>query len=181
MGGWIALELARRGRARSVVAIAPAGFGSRFENARSRVTLLAARAFARAVEPLASKWPGFAGIRTALYWPFASRPWKVAPQDFAYGTTALANCGGFRSTLTWLFSHSAGPLDPGGTPVTVLWGTRDRILSPRGATRAQAALAGSDLKLLPGLGHVPMSDDPDLLADAILAVTASRKPQGATT
>jgi len=62
----------------------------------------------------------------------------------------------------------------------VLWGTRDRILSPRGATRAQAALVGSDLTLLPGLGHIPMSDDPDLVADVILSVTAGRNVQGAT-
>src|SRR4051794_8534693 len=47
LGGWIGLELARRGRARSVAAIGPAGFGNRRERAFTVESLRAAHRMCR--------------------------------------------------------------------------------------------------------------------------------------
>jgi pimeloyl-ACP methyl ester carboxylesterase len=52
-------------------------------------------------------------------------------------------------------------------PVLVLWGTRDVILVPRQGRRFERLIPGCELRYLKGLGHVPMSDDPQLLANAI--------------
>src|SRR5205085_10864669 len=41
LGGWVALELARRGRARAVVGVSPAGFAARFESKVARAQLRA--------------------------------------------------------------------------------------------------------------------------------------------
>ena len=51
MGGWIALELARRGRVRSAVAIAPAGLGTSSENRISKLKVDSARRMLRVLEP----------------------------------------------------------------------------------------------------------------------------------
>jgi pimeloyl-ACP methyl ester carboxylesterase len=68
-----------------------------------------------------------------------------------------------------------------GIPVTLAWGTNDRILPPCRAQRAMAVLPQARLVCLPGGGHAPMNDTPDLVAKVILAtkphVTASSKPR----
>ncbi|OUC99623.1 hypothetical protein CA983_27760 [Streptomyces swartbergensis] len=52
-------------------------------------------------------------------------------------------------------------------PVTIACGTRDRLLPPRQATRAKSMIPAARLVPLPGCGHVPMSDPPELVAGAI--------------
>jgi pimeloyl-ACP methyl ester carboxylesterase len=42
------------------------------------------------------------------------------------------------------------------------------------APRFTAAIAGAQLIPLPGCGHVPMADDPELVAAAITDLTAPR-------
>ena len=59
-------------------------------------------------------------------------------------------------------------------PVTVAWGTQDRILRPHQAERARELLPQARHVPLPGCGHVPMSDDPDLVASLILQTTGAR-------
>ena len=46
------------------------------------------------------------------------------------------------------------------TPTLILWGSRDRWILPKYAGRFAAAIAGSQLVMLDGLGHVPMEEDP---------------------
>jgi len=48
-----------------------------------------------------------------------------------------------------------------------MWGTRDVILLPRQGRRFERLIGDCELRYLSGLGHVPMSDDPATLADAI--------------
>ncbi|MEU7733237.1 alpha/beta hydrolase, partial [Streptomyces griseus] len=55
-----------------------------------------------------------------------------------------------------------------GVPVSVAWGTRDRILLPRQGIRAKRVIPHARLVRLPGCGHVPMNDDPALVARVIL-------------
>jgi pimeloyl-ACP methyl ester carboxylesterase len=45
-------------------------------------------------------------------------------------------------------------------PTLILWGSRDRWILPRYAEQFHAAIAGSELVMLDGLGHVPMEEDP---------------------
>src|SRR5207248_10823872 len=51
LGGWVALELARRGRARTVVAIAPMGLGTDRENRRTRRRLRLVHVMGPAARP----------------------------------------------------------------------------------------------------------------------------------
>ena len=57
---------------------------------------------------------------------------------------------------------------PAGVPVMIAWGTRDRLLFLGQARVAKAHLPEALLVPLPGCGHVPMTDDPPLVADVLL-------------
>ena len=57
---------------------------------------------------------------------------------------------------------------PDGVPVTIGWGSRDRLLFPPQARLVKARLPEARLVRLPGCGHVPMTDDPALVAGVLL-------------
>jgi pimeloyl-ACP methyl ester carboxylesterase len=59
-------------------------------------------------------------------------------------------------------------------PVRVVYGTLDLMLGVLTAPRFAAAIPDAELVPLPALGHVPMLDDPDLVARTILDFTAER-------
>ncbi len=54
-------------------------------------------------------------------------------------------------------------------PVTVAWGTRDAVLPRNQAAVARSVLPHARHVLLPGCGHVPMTDAPHRVAEIILA------------
>jgi pimeloyl-ACP methyl ester carboxylesterase len=45
-------------------------------------------------------------------------------------------------------------------PTLILWGERDRLIPPQTAQLFAASIAGSQVVVLPGLGHVPQEEDP---------------------
>ena len=52
-------------------------------------------------------------------------------------------------------------------PVLLLWGKLDVILLPRQGRRFERLIPGAELRYLSGAGHVPMTDVPELLTEAI--------------
>lgn len=52
-------------------------------------------------------------------------------------------------------------------PTLILWGDRDAVMPPGQARRFHADIAGSELVLFPGLGHVPNEEDPDATVAAL--------------
>jgi pimeloyl-ACP methyl ester carboxylesterase len=166
LGGWVALELARRGRARTCTAISPAGLAHGRENQLARSVLLAMRWLARnspAREPLLRN----PATRTLFAGPTLGRPWRADPDDLLEQSRLFADAPGFDATLDQTLGRQVTGLSEIGCPVLVLWGTRDVVLLPRQGRRFQALIPDCELRYLRGLGHVPMSDDPELLAGAI--------------
>ena len=165
LGGWIALILARRGRARTAVALSPAGFWNRWEHNYSTAMLRLTRAVAPYAEP-AQRNPLSRTLANQL---MMARPWRLDADAAVATVRALADAPGFGPTLAAMSrAHFAGGEDVPET-ATVAWGEKDRLLLPRQAERARRALPRARHLLLPGCGHLPMSDDPDLVARAILA------------
>jgi pimeloyl-ACP methyl ester carboxylesterase len=75
---------------------------------------------------------------------------------------------GFDATLEALHSaHFTGAAEV-TAPATVAWGDKDKLLLPRQADRARAALPQARHVWLPGCNHHPMVDDPEATARAIL-------------
>ncbi|WP_308258143.1 alpha/beta fold hydrolase [Pseudonocardia lacus] len=58
-------------------------------------------------------------------------------------------------------------------PTLVVWGDRDRLVSPRLAHRTTAAIPGSRLLMLPGVGHVAQIEAPEAVARAVAGLWAA--------
>ena len=68
------------------------------------------------------------------------------------------------------------PLDPSPCPITVVWSEKDAVLPIADYARAlPERLPQATFEVLAGVGHVPMIDDPRLVATTILAVTGAAK------
>lgn len=168
LGGLMALELGREKVVRSVTALSPAGFWSQAERRYAFGVLLTMRRIARSMPlPLVEKLARTAVGRTALTSTIYARPGRRSPEAVVAETLALVNAPGFDDTLragtTVQFTD-----DIPGIPVTVAWGTQDRLLLRRQGVRAKQLIPRSRLVRLPGCGHCPMNDDPALVARVIL-------------
>ncbi|MEU3487007.1 alpha/beta fold hydrolase [Streptomyces massasporeus] len=168
LGGLLALDLARARLVRSVTALSPAGFWNEAERRYAFTVLSTMRQIARrlpppVVERLARPTLGRTLLTSTIY----ARPGRRSPEAVVAETLALANAQGFSETLrsgrTVQFTD-----DIVGTPVTVAWGSRDRLLIPRQGVRAKGVIPRARLVRLPGCGHVPMNDDPALVARVVL-------------
>jgi pimeloyl-ACP methyl ester carboxylesterase len=166
LGGWIALELARRGRALTVTAISPAGLQHKREKGWGRNMLLAMRWVAPRV-PARDALARTALGRFFLVGLVVARPWRLDPDDFAEVLGLFAESPGFHATLPHLLDGQPKGLDAIDVPVLLLWGTFDLLLLPRQARRFERLLPNCELRYVKGLGHAPMSDDPELLAEEI--------------
>ncbi|MFE2515925.1 alpha/beta fold hydrolase [Streptomyces mirabilis] len=168
LGGLLALELGREKLVRSVTAISPAGFWSPVERRYAFGVLLAMRQGARrlplpVIERLSRSAAGRAALTSTIY----ARPGRRSPEAVVAETLALAHAEGFADTLRAGTSVQFTDDIP-GLPVTVAWGTRDRLLVRRQGIRAKHIIPRARLVRLPGCGHVPMNDDPALVARVIL-------------
>ena len=177
LGGWIALELARRGRARTVTAISPAGLQHAREKPWGAGILRGMRWVARTAPPPALLRNPV--TRTLLAGPHVGRPWRYDPDELIEHTGYLGDAPGFEATLPTTFGRQPRGLTELDVPVLILWGTLDLILLPRQGRRFERLIPNAELRYLRGLGHVPMSDDPELLAEAIAEFALSARAGGA--
>ncbi|MFF4213491.1 alpha/beta fold hydrolase [Streptomyces sp. NPDC001796] len=168
LGGLLALELGREKLVRSVTALAPAGFWTPVERRYAFTVLSAMRQAARNTPlPVVERLSRTAAGRTVLTSTIYARPARRSPEAVVAETLALARAEGFAETLRAGTSVQFTE-DVPGLPVTVAWGTRDRLLLYRQGVRAKRIIPGARLVRLPGCGHVPMNDDPALVARVIL-------------
>lgn len=173
LGGWVALELARRGRAETVVALSPAGLQHAREKDWGAGILRGMRWMARNAAP-----PEFLlrnpVTRSLLAGPSAGRPWKLDPDELIEESELFASCPGFDATLPHTFHAQPRGLTTLAVPVLILWGTLDVILLPRQGRRFERLIPGAELRYIRGIGHVPMSDAPEELAEAIAEFALDR-------
>jgi pimeloyl-ACP methyl ester carboxylesterase len=172
LGGGIALELGRSGRARSVTCLSPIGFWNDREQAYSRALLLLSVWGARALAPVAPAVCATVGGRALVFPHVAARPWRMSAPEAVGALRNLAASPGFERTLDgftdWRFQHGE-QID---CPVTIAWAQRDWLLLPRQANRARRALPRARHVTLTGCGHVPTWDDPDQVARVLLEGSA---------
>jgi pimeloyl-ACP methyl ester carboxylesterase len=176
LGGAISLELAAAGAVRSATAFSPAGFFTPAERRRALRILNTLRANAFAPAPMIRATLRSPSLRAVSFGALVARP-RQLDFDRALGDAlALRQGRGFRpvarSARDYAFDGSR--LDS-TIPVTVGWGEHDRIFGVHQAERVRAALPNARVVTLPGCGHVPMSDDPDLVARLILETTRALK------
>ena len=173
MGGWIALELARRDRARSVCALSPAGTweaGSEGHR-RSRATLHRAARDVRRSRPLMPLLLRAAGARRYALRNVAVHGERTTRQDLLALADDVLGCEARDDLLAT--EEQLAPLDPPPCPVTIAWSRHDRVLPlEQNGARSRDLVPDARFIVLEGVGHLPMLDDPELVARTILESVA---------
>ena len=161
LGAWIALELARGGRARSVVGICPAGLWSAPLIAGNSSRRGSVRHLVRGLGPVLHVAMRSRRVRSAVLATFTAHPERV-PYEAAwrmvhsYGrATAYAE-----TNLAMRRTYFQDPEEI-TVPVTLAFGERDRLVTP-------VDIPGYATVSLPDCGHIPMWDNPELITRVVL-------------
>jgi pimeloyl-ACP methyl ester carboxylesterase len=169
LGGWLSLELAKRGRARSATALSPAGFWRNgFEVAFVRLSLKGVISAAKLMRPVAEAVTRPPVARIAFLGQVFGHPTRVPPQDAADTLRAAADAPAFAETLEAMLSQRFGDGGAIEVPVTIAWAELDRLLLPRQAARAAELVPQARSTWLYDCGHVPTYDDPEQVARVLL-------------
>lgn len=173
LGGWVGLELARRGRARSCVALSPAGT---WKTPRDLAKLLI---FFRGAERMGTpEWlrrlAAHPTARRLLLWRIMRHAERIPVEEVDGFFDDIEECSMLGEFLAGARpEHAMPPFDRLPCPIRIAWGQHDQVIpwSRYGAPLTEK-VPGADFRSLPGCGHVPMWDDPELVVRAVLQVTA---------
>jgi pimeloyl-ACP methyl ester carboxylesterase len=178
LGGWVALELAELRPVASLTLLSPAGLWRDRTPIYDRATLRASRWLARHAGGLLCRLVRFRAARVLILGQTHGRPMHMTAEHARTTIRALGRCPGFDATLraTTHRSYRAGSaLD---APITVAFGSRDLVLLRRQSRHLDQLPPETQVRDLPGCGHVPMSDDPNSVV-ALITATAARVNEGA--
>jgi pimeloyl-ACP methyl ester carboxylesterase len=162
LGGRVVLELARRGKAGAVVALAPGGFWVGLERTYLQTTMLGSVLMLRAGRGLLPLLAHDAVSRSLLLAPLSARPWEVSGDDAQAELESYADA---RTFIELVNDSALGPMQDGPAASTTAriaigWGRHDRLCWPDQALRAQAAFPSAKLHWFERSGHMPMWDEP---------------------
>jgi len=169
LGGYMALEAGRRGIARSVVAISPAGLWREQPPPHVKYVFRGLRLMARYLPKL---------MKAAVRPPWLRELALAVP--ISVGSRRMRTADAFRmiddlaesSALEATFGHTRSPFSGPdiAVPVTVAFGDRDWIL-PKYSRHRKGLPAHARWVERPGWGHVPMWVDPPGVSQLILEGT----------
>ena len=163
LGAWVALEMGREGWAASVTAISPAGLWRKPLGPRRRDPHRSGRG---ALRPLVSLALRLRRPREAMLRTFAAHPERIPVEEGRELVLGWIDASGYaganRAMRTHLFDPAGYPED---VPVTIAWGELDRLVGP---PKPERRPAGARFLILPGVGHTPTWDDPELIARTLL-------------
>jgi pimeloyl-ACP methyl ester carboxylesterase len=176
LGGWIGIELARRGRARSLVLLSPAGAWRsprriRMTSHGVRFSLGALARYSHRADAIAKRRL----LRWAMLAGQVAHPHHVPHESLVTYIQASGQSPVVEPLLRVLHLNPVDPLPADRDyPVRLVWGGRDLVLPFKhfGSPMLER-LPGAELIRLEGVGHVPMSDDPARVAELILEVTGA--------
>jgi pimeloyl-ACP methyl ester carboxylesterase len=171
LGARIALELARRHRARSVVAISPSGMNLLPERFHQGAALAATRLLWRRLRPVIGSLAHSRAGRGALAAGLRTWPWRATEleaRSFGFG---FADSADFWRLLWWaILADVPVGLDAVRCPVTLAQGTVD-LLAGGQTPRYLLAVPGARFIPLPGGGHSPESDTPATILHLVRETT----------
>ncbi|WP_028102114.1 alpha/beta fold hydrolase [Pseudoduganella violaceinigra] len=149
MGGFISAEYASRHpeQVKSLWLLAPAGTEETLDSPAFRQYLAGNGMPLLVPEPGAFDTMMAACMAKAPYFPYSLKH-VLARRAVADYTLHCALMKELHAS-----PHLRGPID---TPALIVWGTEDRILSPKGAPATKALLPNARLIMMEGIGHLPM-------------------------
>ena len=177
LGGFVALQLAERGRAETVVALAPAGGWARGDETPKRTLRLQAsligqiKAVAPYAEAILSTPEGRRRATQLIATNFEHIPTELLAHQLLGAASAPAAERMVEYALDAEWTLDAERIT---CPVRVVWGTADALLPwPSAAARFRGEwLPHADWVELDGVGHCPQLDVPAETAQLILDFTA---------
>jgi pimeloyl-ACP methyl ester carboxylesterase len=173
LGGRLALEAGAVGHAASVTALSPAGFfRNQADMLYARTIFNVMQAAGRQLQPVSPALLRATAGRALVYGAIVNRPSRLTPEQASGDFEAFLAARSAVSVVLSGIGQFTGQLSA-DVPLTIAWGSKDRLLSRRQALVAKAALPTAQFVLLPGCGHVPMTDDPELVADVLLRGSGS--------
>jgi pimeloyl-ACP methyl ester carboxylesterase len=177
LGGFFSLHLAARGRARSVVAFAPAAGWAQDDDLHNATLdhFVEMRELVRNAAPNADAIAASEnGRRRAT--EFITENYQHIPADLvAHQIRGAAGCEAAGDLIELARRDGWAPVDASAIecPVRIVWGTGDRILPwPRAAARYREELPHADWVEMEGVGHCPQLDVPAETAQLILGFSA---------
>lgn len=171
LGGWIAFELARRGRATSAIAFSPGGgWSTPWRGRLVRWFFAINNAVKRVSGPLLPHVLSIRLLRRLMLRGAMERGDRLTRDQAVAVATDTMN--GDLKNLLEVTRDVVRPYPDLGIPTLVAWGERDKLTRLRsdGPVWREAA-PDVEFRVLPGLGHMVMFDDPELTTSTILEVT----------
>jgi pimeloyl-ACP methyl ester carboxylesterase len=173
MGGALALELAKRGRARSVVGISPAGgIAPGDKAAQERIIKVFSRMQTTTKKSLKvlPRVVARPRLRQLALRDVMTRGHQVPAAEALQMARSSVACDIVDDVYDVIRNDRAPVLDLDQitVPTLITWGSKDRILPmDQHAPRLRAEIPGVEFRIHPGIGHTPMWDDPGLIAATI--------------
>ena len=170
LGGWVAIECARLGRARSVTGLCTAGFWRQPLSPRRNLARAAARGLKPLIPLLRSK-----RVRRAVMGRVIFHPEQVPTADAVHLARAYASAADYKRASAEMRAGMVTGVDELKVPLTLAWGEHDTLVRRRHVR----GLPDSVRQLvLAGCGHIPTWDHPELVSSVILE--GSGGPRSAT-
>jgi pimeloyl-ACP methyl ester carboxylesterase len=168
LGGWVAIECARQGRARSVVGLCPAGFWKEPLGPRRN----SARAAARAMRPILPilRIPA---VRRRVLAGNIHHPERVPGADAVRLVRGYANASAYVEANRLMRGGVVGDISDIRVPVSLAWAEFDTLVRRKPLRDGILPDAVRQVEL-PGCGHVPTWDDPGLVARVVIEGTSRR-------
>jgi pimeloyl-ACP methyl ester carboxylesterase len=166
LGAWVAIECARQGAASAVVALCPAGFWKRSPGDANRI--VARRRRRRLVRPLLRPMMATARGRRRALGRFVHRPERLRPGEAEAIARAYVTAPAYEEASALMRAGRIEELKAIKVPITLAWAEHDNLVRNR-PLPAKLLPKRVEQVELPGCGHVPTWDDPDLVARVVLA------------
>jgi pimeloyl-ACP methyl ester carboxylesterase len=175
LGGYVAFQLAARGRAATVVAFAPAGGWAPGDVSYEALlrTQTELQIQVRTAAPRAEEFVGTPQGRRRATQLTTTNFDHIPAGLLAHQMLGVASCGA-ALPLIENARHEGWTLDAERitSSVRIVWGTADKLLPwPQSAARYRTELPQADWVLLDGIGHCPQLDVPLEAAQLILGFT----------
>lgn len=173
LGGWVAFELERRGRARTLTGIAPAGGWSRYTPAKFEIVgkFLAGMPVWLVTKALGVHALRFPFARRLAYLPISATPEGLTDADLLDIVDDVRHCPAYYQLLVKsLLLPGLQELAEAKTPTHLVICEKDRVLPHPRFTRHFTTYLPKETQIthLDGVGHIPMFEAPRRIADLIV-------------
>ena len=167
LGGWVAIECARQGKAAAVVALCPAGFWKRSPEPSNRAVARARRR-GRALGPLLRTVTLTKRGRRRALGRFIYRPERLSQGEAQAIAKAYVTAPAYEEASALMRAGRVQELKGIKVPITLAWAEHDTLVRNKPLPPGILPKRVEQVEL-PGCGHVPTWDDPDLVARVLLA------------